>query len=112
MTGLAHDIDPYRAWARAVVDGELDAPWHRKYAVGCAYLRGMGQGRVAGVTGVKETNEALGRWVVESRLPQLGAPKADSYEGDGFVIVRHEDTAKVHEMIKFIIQTIKVHYVE
>ena len=47
MTGLAHDIDPYRAWARAVVDGELDAPWQRKYAVGCAFLRGMGQGRVA-----------------------------------------------------------------
>jgi hypothetical protein len=112
MTGLAHGIDPYRAWARAVVDGELDAPWHRQYAVGCAYLRGMGQGRVAGVSGVAMTNEALGRWVAESRLPQMGAPKSDSYEGDGFIIVRHESTHKVQEMIKFILETVKVHYVD
>jgi formate-dependent phosphoribosylglycinamide formyltransferase (GAR transformylase) len=112
MTGLAHGIDPYRAWARAVVDGELDAPWHRQYAVGCAYLRGIGQGRVAGVSGVAKTNEALGRWVAESRLPQMGTPKSDSYEGDGFIIVRHESTHKVHEMIKFILENVKVHYVD
>ena len=29
MTGLVHDIDVYRAWARSVVDGVLDAPWER-----------------------------------------------------------------------------------
>lgn len=110
MTGAAHDIDPYRAWARAVVDGELDAPWERKYAVGCAFLRGMGHGRVAAVTGVHEVNEAVGRWVVEARLPKLGAMKSDSYEGDGFVVVRSESTAKVKAMIKTIIETVKVHY--
>jgi biotin carboxylase len=112
MTGLAHDIDPYRAWARAVVDGELDAPWHRKYAVGCAFIRGMGQGRVAHVTGVQEVNDAVGRFVAESKLPQLGAPKSDSYEGDGFLIFRHESTEKVRAMVKFAIETMKVHYAE
>ena len=30
----------------------FDGPWERKYAVGSAFLRGMGRGRVAGVTGV------------------------------------------------------------
>ncbi|MBX3260653.1 MAG: ATP-grasp domain-containing protein [Labilithrix sp.] len=112
MTGLAHDVDPYRAWARAVVDGELDAPWTRKYAVGCAYLRGMGQGRIVHVTGVHETHEAVGKWVVEAKLPTLGATKADSYEGDGYVIVRHESTDAVRAMIKEIIETVKVHYAE
>jgi formate-dependent phosphoribosylglycinamide formyltransferase (GAR transformylase) len=110
MTGVVHDIDPYRAWARAVVDGELDQPWNRKYAAGCAFLRGMGHGRVAAVTGVREANEAVGRWVVDSRLPQIGAMKSDSYEGDGYIIVRHESTAKVNAMIKTIIETIQVHY--
>jgi formate-dependent phosphoribosylglycinamide formyltransferase (GAR transformylase) len=110
MTGLAHDIDPYRAWARAVIDGELDAPWHRKYAVGCAFVRGMGHGRVVGVTGVQQTNEAVGRWIVEAKLPTLGAMKADTYEGDGYVIVRHESTEKVQEMIKLVIETMRVHY--
>jgi biotin carboxylase len=112
MTGLAHDIDPYRAWARAVVDDELDAPWHRKYAVGCAFLRGMGQGRVVNVTGIHETHEAVGKWIMEAKLPTLGAMKADSYEGDGYIIVRHERTDMVREMVKKIIETIKVHYAE
>lgn len=112
MTGLVHGIDPYRAWARAVIDGELDAPWQRRFAVGCAFLRGMGQGRVAGVTGVRETNEAIGQCIVEAKLPTLGAPKADSYEGDGFVVVRHERTDVVHAALKTIVETVRVHYVE
>lgn len=110
MTGLAHDIDPYRAWARAVVDDVLDAPWERKHAVGCAYLRGLGHGRVAAVTGIREVESAIGRWVVESKLPTIGAPKSDAYEGDGYVIVRHETTAGVQQAIKTIIENVKVHY--
>lgn len=112
MTGLVHDVDPYRAWARAVVDNELDAPWQRKYAVGCAYLRGMGRGRIAGVSGVAETNAMVGKHVVESKLPTPGAMKADSYEGDGYVIARHESTDSVRKVIKTVIETIKVHYAE
>jgi biotin carboxylase len=110
MTGLVHGIDPYRAWARAVVDGELDAPWQRKYAVGCAFLRGMGQGRVTAVTGVREANEAVGNLVAESRLPAIGAMKADSYEGDGFIVVKHERTDVVKSALKTLVETIKVHY--
>lgn len=110
MTGLVHEVDIYRAWARAVIDGELDAPWERKYAAGTAFVRGMGRGRVAGVTGVRETHDAVGPWLVEAKLPTLGAPKAEGYEGDGYVVVRHESTEKVKEMIKTIIETMKVHY--
>ena len=112
MTGLAHGIDPYRAWARAVVDGELDAPWERKRAVGCAFLRGMGHGRVSGVSGVAETNAKIGPIVAESKLPKVGAAKADSYEGDGYVVVQHERTDAVKAALRTIIETIKVHYSE
>jgi hypothetical protein len=110
MTGLVHDIDIYRAWARAVVDGELDAPWERKYAAGCAFVRGSGHGRVIAVTGVRETHEAIAPWLVEAKLPTIGAHKNDSYEGDGYVVVRHESTEKVKELITTIVQTMKVHY--
>ncbi len=110
MTGLVHDIDIYRAWARAVIDRELDAPWERKYAAGCAFVRGMGRGRVAAVTGVRETHEAVGKWLVEAKLPTIGALKNDSYEGDGYVVVRHESTAKVRELITTIVETMKVRY--
>lgn len=111
MTGLVHDIDIHRAWARAVVDGELDAPWERKYAAGTAFIRGMGHGRVAAVTGVREAHEAIAPWLVEAKLPTIGAMKGDSYEGDGYVVVRAETTEKVHELLETILHTIAIHYV-
>jgi len=70
----------------------------------------MGRGRVAGVTGVHETHEAVGKWIVEANLPNLGAPKSDGYEGDGYVIVRDPSTAVVQKLLATIIDTIKVHY--
>src|SRR5262249_61455530 len=79
LTGIAHDFDMSRAWARAVVDEAFDGPFHRRWATGCAYLRGSGRGRVVRVTGVDRANEMVGSIVAESRLPQVGAPKSDSY---------------------------------
>ncbi|HEX2685988.1 MAG TPA: ATP-grasp domain-containing protein [Kofleriaceae bacterium] len=110
MTGLAYDADLYRAWARAVVDDAFDGPWDRTYAVGCAYLRGVGHGRVLRVTGVDRAQELVGRHVVEARLPEPGAARNDSYEGDGYVIVRHPDTEIVTATMKTIIETIQVQY--
>jgi phosphoribosylaminoimidazole carboxylase (NCAIR synthetase) len=112
MTGIVHGIDPYRAWARAVVDGELDAPWTRKRAAGCAFLRGMGQGRVARVTGVQEIQRALGNMVAEAKLPIVGATKADSYEGDGYIVVHDESTDEVRRALAKIIETVNVDYAD
>jgi biotin carboxylase len=110
MTGLAHDADMYRAWARAVVDDAYDGPYPRRYAVGCAYLRGVGRGRVLRVIGVDRAQELVGRDVVEARLPEPGAPRSDSYEGDGYVIVRHPDTEVVTAAMKTIVETVQVQY--
>jgi formate-dependent phosphoribosylglycinamide formyltransferase (GAR transformylase) len=111
MTGLAHDMDLFRAWNRAVIDGEVDGPWERKYAVGSAFLRGMGHGRVASVNGVHEVHEAVGKHIVEAKLPTIGAMKSDGYEGDGYIIVRDPSTEVVKAALKKIIETIKVEYV-
>ena len=110
LNSFAHDADMYRAWARAVVDNAFDGPYERKFAVGCAFLRGGGRGRVVGVRGVDRANERVGRYVVESKLPQVGAPKSDSYEGDGYVIVRDPDTEVVKQAMTAIIETIQVDY--
>jgi len=110
MTGFAHDADMYRAWARAVVDNAFDGPFPRTYAVGCAYLRGVGRGRVLRVTGADRAQDRVGHLVVEARLPQPGAPRSDSYEGDGYVIVRDPDTEVVAAAMTTIIETIQVQY--
>lgn len=104
------DADLYRAWARAVVDGEFDGPFERKYAVVVAFLRGVGHGLILGSQGGHEAHEANGPLVVESRLPQPGAPRADSDEGDGFVIVRDPDVEVVKAALKTIVGHIRIHY--
>jgi biotin carboxylase len=110
ITGLAYDIDMDRAWARAVVDDAFDGPFTRRYAVGCAYLRGAGSGRVLRVTGVDRVQELVGRLIVEANLPQPGAPRSASYDGDGYIIVRHPETEVVHAAVKTITETIGVEY--
>ncbi len=110
MNSYAYDTDMYRAWARAVVDDAFDGPWERKYAVGTAFLRGVGRGRVASVRGVEAVNAKVGNVVVESRLPTLGTPRADSYEGDGYVIVRHPDTEVVKAALQTVIENVQITY--
>ena len=110
LTGLVHDTSMYRAWARAVVDDAFDGPWERKYAAGSAFLRGIGRGRVMAVDGIGKLNEAIGAIVQEAKVPELGAPKSDSYEGDGYVVVRHPDTAVVKEAMRRVVDTVRVTY--
>lgn len=110
MTGLAHGMDMYRAWARAEIDGAFDGPYTRSFAVGSAFLRGMGRGRVASVRGVKELQQRIGPRVVEAKLPTLGAPKNDSYEGDGYVVIRDPSTEVVKAALTTTIETIRVGY--
>ena len=106
----AHDTDMYRAWARAVVDDAFDGPWERKYAVGIAFLRGIGNGRVTSVSGVDAVNAKIGPLVVDSHMPQRGTPRSDSYEGDGYVIVRDPDTEVVKRAMTTVIETIRIEY--
>jgi biotin carboxylase len=110
MNSYAHDTDMYKAWARAVVDDAFDGPFERQYAVGCAFLRGVGRGRVLRVTGVDKAQAMVGGVVVEAKLPPVGAPRSDSYEGDGYVIVRDPDTEIVKAAMKTVIETIQVQY--
>jgi hypothetical protein len=106
----AHDADMYQAWARATVDDAFDGPFERKYAVGVAYLRGVGHGWVVRVAGVERASERVGHLVVESRLPSRGAMRAESYEGDGYVIVRDPDVEVVKAAMTTVIETIQVEY--
>lgn len=112
MTGYAYDQDLYRAWVRAVIDGKFDGTWERKYAVGTAFLRGMGRGRVLGVTGITEVHRHLGPSIVEAKLPTVGAHKNDSYEGDGYIVVRDPSTEVVKNLLNTIIGTVRVYYGE
>ena len=111
LIGFAHDVDMHAAWARVVVDDAWDGPWERRHSSGVAFLRGPGRGRVAAVDGLDEAQHRVGRMVVETRLPTLGAPRASGYEGDGYVIVRDPDSERVRQALLDVIRTVRVRYV-
>jgi len=110
MLGFAYDVDPYRAWARVVVDGCFDGPWERRYAVGTIFLRGIGSGVIEHVAGVETIVRELGDLIVDARWPKTGSRKSDTYTGDGYITVRHPDTNKVKDALELIRNTITITY--
>ena len=109
LMSYAHEKDFYHAWAELMVFDRFDAP-ERKYAAGAAYLRGSGRGRIKAVHGVSQAQKEVGAGVVEARLPKPGQWSSNSYEGDGYVIVRHPDTDVVKKMLQRLITLIRVTY--
>jgi hypothetical protein len=107
LISWAHDFDLFRAWARVVVDGVFE-PRPRPYAAGAAYLRAQGSGRVAGVRGLGDLLVELGPMVVEARLPEPGQPTSGTYEGEGYVIVRHPETEVVRGAVSKIVSSARV----
>jgi hypothetical protein len=110
MLGFAYDIDPYRAWARAAVDGCFDGPWERRYAVGTIFLRGTGDGTLERVDGLEEAKRRAGEFFVDWRLPRVGSAKSATYTGDGYVTVRHAETRAVEEVLQLISRTVSITY--
>ena len=83
-------------------------PPPRRYSAGAAYVRGMGSGRVRHVFGLQEAQRRFGSLVVEAKIPQQGQSPSDSYEGDGYIIVRHPDSEVVEDALQQIVKIIRV----
>jgi hypothetical protein len=107
LMSFAHDVDLYSAWARLMVYDTFE-PLERRWAVGAAYLRPQGSGRIRAVHGIEQLDPELHELVVQARLPQPGQATSPSYEGDGFVVVRHHDTAVVEQALDQLITTLRV----
>jgi hypothetical protein len=109
LLSYAHDFDFYRAWAELAAR-DVWKPPPRRYAVGAAYLRGQGTsgGRVRAVHGLEEAQREVGELVVEAKLPKLGQAPSGTYEGEGYVIVRHPETEVVKAALERLVQRIYV----
>jgi hypothetical protein len=107
MLCYVHDFDLYRAWSQLMVDGTFIPPV-RQWAAGTVYLRGQGAGQVTAVRGLDRLSPEVTGLIVDSRLPRPGQPSSGSYEGDGHITVRHQDTAVVLAALKELLTTVRV----
>lgn len=104
----ANDFDLYVEWCRLMIFGEFRPPQERKYAVGTAFLRGIGGGWVKSVHGLDYMLRKLEDMVVEWKTPQPGQPAGITYEGEGYIMVRHPETARVEAALEEIVNTVRV----
>ncbi len=107
LISFAHDLDFYRAWARIVIHEEFEPP-PRRYAAGIAFLRGQGAGRVKAIHGLDRAQQELGGLVAEVRLPQPGQAPSGTYEGEGYVVLRHPDTETVRRGLHRLVSLVRV----
>ena len=107
LISRAHDVDFVEAWARLMVFDEFDPP-PRRYAAGAAFLRGQGQGQVKAVHGLEQAERELGALVTDVKLPQVGRAPSPSYEGDGYIILRHPETRVVEQALLRVINLVRV----
>ena len=107
VMSYAHELDFYQAWARLMIFDRFDPP-RRAYAAGIAYLRGQGRGRVREIVGLDRAQREMGELVVESRLPRKGQLPASSYEGEGYVVLRHERTDVVASALARLVEMVRV----
>jgi hypothetical protein len=63
---------------------------------------------VAAVEGLDLVRRELHQLICDERLPYPGQAPTGSYEGEGFIMVRHPDTRVVQNALTRIISTVKV----
>src|SRR5215467_3913741 len=107
MLCYVHDFDFYSAWAQLMVHDSF-APPGRRWSAGTVYLRGQGIGRVRAVHGLDGLPPEVRSLVVEASLPEPGQASSGSYEGDGYVIVRHQNTGEVTDALWRLITGVRV----
>ncbi len=107
LISRACDFDAIRAWVRLMIYDE-PVTTEIKYTSGAAYLRGQGEGCVSSIEGLDTVRTKYGDIITDVRIPKKGQEKSASYEGEGFIIVRHPDTKVVEEALKDIVETVRV----
>ena len=104
----ACDVDIINAWVRLMIFDEITKP-KINYSSGAAYLRGQGSGSVNRVEGIEMIRSKYNDIITDIRVPKQGQEKSASYEGEGYIILRHPDSVVVENALKDIVETVKVY---
>ncbi|MBM4344872.1 MAG: ATP-grasp domain-containing protein [Deltaproteobacteria bacterium] len=108
----ANDFDVYREWARCVCWHSFDATAHRRYHVAAVFKRAIGDGRIRSITGMQAARRKLGKSLVVEDLLPLGAHRRDWKQtllSDGCLMVRHPDYATVQDMMRVLVEDVRLY---
>jgi biotin carboxylase len=109
-TGFIHGFSTHQTWAELMVYDRLNIPTKRKHAAAVAFLRGIGLGKVYKIEGLDEAQRKMGSLVCDVSMPKMGQPKSSTYEGEGWVIIKGQNTEEVKMAALELIRTVRIHY--
>jgi carbamoylphosphate synthase large subunit len=102
LYSAGNEMDIYREWAMAIVNGETSSAPSRRYASGMVALRPDRDGQISGYTGVEELQREHGEWVIDAHLPPPGTPTQPveaGYMANAYVRMRHPDYDALRGML-------------
>ena len=102
LYSAGNEMDIYREWAMAIVNGETGSAPSRRYASGMVALRPDRDGQIAGYTGAEELQRQHGEWVIDAHLPPPGTatqPVEAGYMANAYVRMRHPDYDALRAML-------------
>jgi hypothetical protein len=70
--------------------------------------QGQDEGRIVALHGLERAQQEIGHLVVEANLPKPGHHRRATYEGDGYTILRHPDTAVVEQALRRLVSLVQV----
>lgn len=108
LMSRAHEVDCNAIWANLMINDAIEPAPPRLYAAGAAYLRGQGRGRVRAVHGLDVIHREVGHLVTDAKVPHAGQEPSPTYEGEGYILVRHPETRIVEDALRLIISTARV----
>ena len=98
----ANDIDIYKEWANALVNGRVATEPSRRFSAGMIALRPSTDGTIHGYEGFDAVQRRYGEWVIDSHLPDPGSPTQPveaGYMANAWVRMRHPDYDVVRGML-------------
>ncbi|NHN56180.1 ATP-grasp domain-containing protein [Calidifontibacter sp. DB0510] len=108
---VGNEIDLYRAWADAIVHGQV---WHvpsRAYAAGIVAMRPDHDGVISHIDGVEEVHARYGEWLIDEHLP-TGIPTGPieaGYMANAWMRLKHPDYDVLRGMLDDVGRTVQVH---
>jgi len=111
LYGVGNDMDLYREWAVAIVEGTTRQKASRAYSAGIVTLRPECDGRILGYEGLSAIEDELGQWIIDYHLPRAGEPTqpvTEGYMANAWIRMRHPDYDQLRRMLDRAGETVKV----
>lgn len=112
LMNYAGDVDLFVEWARAVVEGRVNAPPEQKYHAAIVFIRAKGQGRITRYEGLEKFRAKYEDHIARVDLLPIGAPRRDwraTFLSDGNVVVRHPDHDTTLAMAREAADTLRIY---